>query len=208
MFRPVHIRVALGVWLVVFLTAFADSRQPNLPFHSSLMELERALPGLKPTRLDLRITGSAEVVRPKPEARTLGQQAILGFPVRIENRSKLTITANIANEWYGGEWPTTDLYASLRKKEDKGDRLISHEIYVVGETGKTEAFVWKPGESHEVILRLNWPGTGSQHGGAFVRDSSPGTYLLRIFLIFRSPPPNMYGFEYAGSPEMEIKIEQ
>jgi len=180
--------------------------EASLPFGSGMYDFSRVLPNLKHTKLDLRITGGAQGVRAVAEPRALGQQTILSFPVRIENRSDRTITAYIANEWYGGEWPPTDLYAAVKKSGDKTASWISHEVYVAGETGRVEGYVWKPGEVRELSLRLNWPGTGSQHGGMLLSENTPGKYSLKVFLIFRAP--ETYSFEYAQSAEMEIQIDQ
>lgn len=171
-----------------------------------MYDFSRVLPDLKRTKLDLHITGGAQKIRAVEESRTLGRQPILSFPVRIENRSHRTITAYIANEWYGGEWPPTDLYAAVRKSGDKTARWSSHEVYVVGETGHVEPCVWKPGDVREFALRLNWPGTGSQHGGSFLSENAPGKYILKFFLIFRSPAS--YSFEYAESADLEVEVEQ
>ena len=183
----------------------ADDEKTTLPFGSAIYDFSRVLPHMKRTRLDLRITGGAQKIRAVAEARKLGQQAILNFPVRMENRSDRAITAYVANEWYGGEWPRTDLYAAVRKSGDKSAPWTSHEVYVSGETGHTETHTWKPGDVHEFSLRLNWPGTGSVHGGTLLSESIPGKYSIKVFLIFRSVYD--YGFEYAESPEMEVEVE-
>ena len=191
--------------LTLSSAAVADDSMSNLPFASSLYDFSHVLPDMKRTKLDLRITNGAQKIRAVTESRALGQQAILSLPVRIENRSKRTIAAYVANEWYGGEWPQTDLYASVRKSGEQSSRWVSHEVYVAGETGHVAAYTWRPGDAHEFSLRLNWPGTGSMPGGLLLSESAPGKYSLKVFLIFRSA--NDYGFEYAESPEMELEVE-
>jgi hypothetical protein len=131
---------------------------------------------------------------------------MLAFPIRIENRSQEAIAAYIANEWHGGEWPSTDLFAAVRKSENKNAPLIGHQVYLAGEKRTyPELYTWKPGDMHEFSLHLNWPGTGSMPGRLLLSEREPGKYLIKVILIFRTPSD--YGFEYAESPEMEVEVE-
>jgi hypothetical protein len=116
---------------------------------------------------------------------TNGRADVLAVPVRIENRSTQVISATIAHEWYGGEWPPTDLGAAVRRAAENSWR--TSEIYLLGEFGGlTKPTVWKPGERHQFLLRLNWPGTGSQHGTPLINDSAPGKYLMKLSMLFKS----------------------
>ncbi len=192
----------------------ADSTAPGKPtgpFRASGNITAPPPAGLRRTELDVRITALTKVIAPVSKRLTNGQTDVLELPIRIENRSDQTISANIAREWHGGNWPPTDLGAAVRPLGNKSGKWRTSEVYLSGERGSKEATtVWKPGETHDFVLRMNWPGTGSVHGQPLIEANSPGKYAVRISLIFRVGELYRWGFltaQYVVSPEMEINVQ-
>ena len=157
------------------------------------------------TSLDIRIAAINDSIAPISKQLTNGRTDVLELPIRIENRAKETITANIAHEWYGGIWPTTDLGASVKKLGDKSNRRWPSEVFLSGELGSEEpATVWKPGESHDFVLRMNWPGTGSCPARPLINADALGKYAVCISLVFKAN----HSTEYVISPPMEIEVRK
>ena len=186
---------------------------PAAPFRASGNVTARPPAGLRPTTLDLHITALKNVIVPVSKQLTNGLTDVLELPIRIENRSAQTISANIAHEWHGGRWPSTDLGAAMCRLEDiplDDVKWRASEVYLSGELGSKEATtVWKPGESHDFVLRMNWPGTGSVHSQPPIDANAPGKYAVRVSLIFRAGELHRWGFltpQYIVSPVMEIEV--
>ena len=158
---------------------------------------------LQRTKLDLRITATTNVITPVSMVLMNGRTDVLGLPIRIENHSEQTITAKIAYEWYGGEWPSTDLGAATKLLDGTPREGLSMEVFLVGEKGSRIEPVWKPGESHDFLLRMNWPGTGSVPGGTLIHAAHPGKYAVKISLVFKRGEVT----EFFESQEMEITVK-
>ena len=171
------------------------------PFHRFF----RQTADLRRTTLDLRVTAVTNVINPVSMRLTNGWTDVLGFPIRIENRSAKTITAKIAHEWFGGIWPPTDLSAAAKRADDPSALWQASEVYLVGEWGGiAEPSVWQPGQSQVFLLRMNWPGTGSCHAQPLIDAKAPGKYLVRVSLVFKVTDT----LEYFESPEMEVTVAE
>ena len=107
------------------------------------------------------------------------------LPIRIVNCSLVTIGAKTAHEWHSGEWPPTDLGAAVRPLDDKSGNWRVSKVYVSGERGGETGAEWGPGQSHDFLLRMNRPGTGSVRGQPLMDAGDAGKYAVRISLVFR-----------------------
>ena len=67
-----------------------------------------------------------------PEVKGTRSDKKLVLRVKVTNESPDEITATLAHEWGGGEWPTTDLYASVTSADAKELRPFV-PAYLVGE---------------------------------------------------------------------------
>ncbi len=183
------------------------------PFRASGNLTARPPAGLRRTTLDLRISAIKNAITPVSGRRDNKQSDVLELPIRIENRSAETITANVAHEWHGGEWPPTDLGAAVRSAGDKPGKWKTSEVYLSGELGSKEATtVWKPGESRDFVLRMNWPGTTTRSQSVpLINAGAPGKYTVRVSLIFRAGELYQLGLktpQYIVSPDMEIEVRE
>ena len=180
------------------------TRPRNDPFRVA-ENLPRSPAELWQTALDVRITATKKTIFPVVKKLTNGERDVLELPIRIENRSSQTITADLAHEWYGGEWPETDLGAAVKCSDDKSDNWRVCDVYRSGELGsKTKATVWKPGESHDFVLRMNWPGTGSVHGQPLIDANEPGKYTVQFSLVFKTGETR----QYAVSSPITIDVQK
>jgi len=125
------------------------------------------------------------------------------LPICIENASTQTFTASIAHEWYGGMWPPTDLGAAVRQIGDESANWRKSQVFLSGELGiETEPTIWEPGQSHQFVLRMNWPGTGSVRGIRLIDADQPGKYLVRVSLVFKLGQSS----EYAASAPITLEV--
>ena len=70
-----------------------------------------------------------------PEATVARTKDGLVLKVKIVNHSSEEIRTRLAHEWHGGEWPSTDLYASVSHVQAK--RPSSFEpVYLKGKNGR------------------------------------------------------------------------
>ncbi len=108
----------------------------------------------------------------------------LWLPVTIANNTSGEVTTTLAHEWHGGEWPSTDLYAAVTPA-GAGKLRPFHPVYLFGEPiGKASGKVKVPaGQSVKVLLRLDWPGTGSVPAQPLLEPSAHGTYEVRLLLV-------------------------
>ena len=113
------------------------------------------------------------------------------------------------SEWYGGNWPWTDLFAcvfpalSTLTWEPLGYPHVG-SVFQVGERWeKTEPTILNPGESVILNLRMDWPGTGSSPKipPLIVKEASR-TYRVVMLLVFEADEKK----QYAESPEMKILV--
>ena len=188
--------------ILAFITGFAfvcRGADPVAPFQTQSGQP----PVVRHTTLDIRISAVTNIIAPISLQHTNDRTDTLALPIRIENRSHQVIMALITHEWYGGEWPPTDLGAAVRRVGDTSGKWRASEVYLVGELGSREAAtVWQPGESHEFLLRLNWHGTGSVEGEPLIENGSPGKYAIKVSLVFKSDA----GSEYFESPDIELTV--
>jgi uncharacterized protein (TIGR03067 family) len=109
------------------------------------------------------------------------------LPAKITNQSTHAIKTKLAHEWHGGEWPPTDLYASVTKQSEASATAF-RPVFQFGErAGKaTEAVTIAPEKSIEVKLRMDWPGTGSVMAIPLMKASEQGKYKVRLLLVFEA----------------------
>jgi len=116
---------------------------------------------------------------------TNGITKVLSLPVAIENDSSTTIMAKLQHEWYGGMWPSSDLYVAVRKEIDSGAIWEERPGYLVGEIESGDSLTTiEPGERRSIEIRLNWPGAGSVGTWPLIEDSKPGKYKIKLLLFF------------------------
>ena len=159
------------------------------------------------SRLDIRISAAkqASVVS---GTQGLKPANILVLPVEITNASQQPITATLAHEWYGGEWPPTDLYGRIVSDADPGSdapggRIDVTQVYRAGETGSAERpTTIEPGKSISLQLRVDWAGTGSVHGTSLLSAGKPGPCRLRFLLIFESQGQR----QFVQSPVLNVTV--
>ena len=120
-----------------------------------------------------------------PEGTVARTKDGLILSVTIVNHSPEEIRMRLAHEWHGGEWPATDLYASVSHVQAKQPSAFE-PVYLVGEkreeTKKTRI---APGKSITVDLRMDWPGTGSVRRVALMKPSQ-SEYHVRLLMVFDS----------------------
>ena len=162
-------------------------------------------PLVRRTTLDIRVNAVTNVIAPVSAQHTNDRTETLALPIRIENRSHRVITAKLAREWFGGEWPWTDLGAAVRRIGDASGKWRVSEVYLVGELGsRTEPTVWQPGQSREFLLRMNWNGTGPVQGIPLIEAGALGKFAVKLSFVFQSGADSGY-FE---SQELEITVTE
>lgn len=209
MHRSEHLALAfvnetMKAMILVFAACFAftcSGADPVAPFQT---QSDRP-PVVRQTTLDIRISAVTNIIAPASLQHTNDRTDTLALPIRIANRSQQVITARIAHEWYGGEWPPTDLGAAVRRIDDPFGKWRASEVYLVGELGtRIEPTVWQPGQSREFLLRMNWHGTGSVHGLPLIETGRPGKYAVKLSLVFKSGADS----EYFESQEIAITVRE
>ena len=107
----------------------------------------------------------------------------LVLPVAITNKSGESLVTRLPHEWHGGIWPETDLYASVTLAGTNNTRPF-HPAYLASEDPNAEArVVIEPDQILNLQLSMDWPGTGSIRTRPLMQ--SPGTYKVRLLLVFR-----------------------
>jgi hypothetical protein len=127
---------------------------------------------------------------------------IVVLPVKVTNLSKETIQATMAHEWHGGEWPPTDLYASVTPvKATKSMPFVP--VYLAGEDqdAARETKIG-PGKSVNVDLRMDWPGSGSVPAQPLMESAAGGTYNVRVLMVFEVDGQKQYVAGPATSVEL------
>jgi RNA polymerase sigma factor (sigma-70 family) len=135
----------------------------------------------------------------------------LSLPVKITNESKETITLKLPHEWHGGEWPTTDLYASVTKAP-KGEAVAEAPFRVLYQFGEQEGqaaapVMLGPFQSAEIDVRMDWPGTGSVIGVPLMKPADSGTYQVRLLLVFELGKQQQYVVGAANTVELPAEEE-
>lgn len=134
------------------------------------LEFHRRLP---PSELKVTITPAAEIYR---------EGGILVLTARIRNESRTEIRTTLAHEWHGGEWPPTHLFASVTPTKDKRRRPFV-PVYLAGEnSGRPRTHDLPSGEGVDVLLRMDWPGTGSVKTTPLVQET--GDYTVELLTVF------------------------
>jgi len=145
------------------------------------------------SRLRIQIVPDSKVTRSK-EGLTLS--------VKITNHSAQEITTRLAHEWHGGEWPSTDLFASATHVQAKQAKSLE-PVYLHGEKqGETKLTRIAPGKSVTVELRMDWPGTGSVKATPLLSSSQSECYV-RVLMVFDK---GRNAREYAASAVKYVKI--
>jgi hypothetical protein len=137
-----------------------------------------------------------------PDAEVRRTKDGLTLSVKIVNHSGKEITTRLAHEWHGGEWPSTDLYASATQVQAKQAKSLE-PVYLKGEEqGETKLTRIAPGKSVTVELRMDWPGTGSQHAVPLL-SSSEIESDIRVLMVFDT---GGNAREYAASAVKYVKV--
>jgi hypothetical protein len=92
-----------------------------------------------------------------PDAKVTRTKEVLSLSVKITNHSAQEITTRLAHEWHGGEWPSTDLYASATHMQAKQAKSLE-PVYLKGEKqDETKLTRIGPGKSVTVIAKSVQP---------------------------------------------------
>lgn len=134
-----------------------------------------------------------------------GLLPVLSLPIAITNTSKHEMRMTLAHEWYGGIWPSTDLYVAVQPSGAKEVFWSDAPGYQVGESGSADSPVrLKPGETKTFDIRLNWPGTGSVPTEPLIDESRPGEYSIKFLLFFKLADSE----EYVESQVVNIEVQK
>jgi hypothetical protein len=108
----------------------------------------------------------------------------------------------LAHEWHGGEWPSTDLYASATHVQAKQAKALV-PVFLKGEQqDETKLTRIASGESVVVELRMDWPGTGSQPAAPLLSPSESEANV-RMLMVFDT---GGNAREYAASAVRYVRI--
>jgi hypothetical protein len=137
-----------------------------------------------------------------PDPKVIRTKNGLTLSVRIVNHSAQGITTRLAHEWHGGEWPSTDLYASATHVQAKQAKPLV-PVFLKGEE-RREAKPTRiaPGKSIRVELRMDWQGTGSQPAGPLLSPSASESNV-RVLMVFDT---GGNAREYAASAVRFVRI--
>lgn len=137
-----------------------------------------------------------------PDAKVIRSKTGMALSVKIINHSVHEITTRLAHESHGGEWPPTDLYASATHVQVKQEKSLE-PVYLKGKNSdKTKLTRIAPGKSVTVVLRMDWPGTGSVPAVPLL-SASLSECNVRVLLVFDAGPHDR---EYAASAVKFVKI--
>ena len=137
------------------------------------------------------------------------------LPVTIENKSPQPIRTSFAHEWLGGEWPPTDIYAAVLRPAAPGRKanVDFKPVFLADDRNElTKPTVIEPGKSASLSPRLDWPGTGSVHGGEIVYPDRPGVYTVMFLLVFQTDGVRQYvvsepiAFQYQ-KPDKDVQLK-
>jgi hypothetical protein len=163
--------LALGSWL----------GGAPVPMDKPVLELEFHPKGVAP---------SGEKVTLTPREKVLREGGILALPIKLRSEARGEVKTVLAREWHGGEWPATNLFASVTPAGEKKDRAFV-PVYLAGEDpGVPPLTVVKAGETLEVKVRVDWPGTGSVKTSPLIEK--PGEYRVEILLVFEADGKRQY----------------
>lgn len=130
---------------------------------------------IRPTELDVN-------VRVPGQTHRHGNNVTLS--ITIDNAIGKPIQSALTHEWHGGLWPPTDLYASVTPVGS--DKMAAFApVYLNGETdGSSKPKSLNAGKHSDVVLRMDWPGTGSVHGSPLMSEKRGSSYLVAVMLVF------------------------
>jgi hypothetical protein len=137
-----------------------------------------------------------------PDSKVTRSKEAMKLSVKITNHSAQEITTRLAHEWHGGEWPSTDLFASATHVQAKQANSLEPVFLHGEEQGKTELTRIPPGKSVTVELRMDWPGTGSVTATPLLSSSMSECYV-RVLMVFDT---GGNAREYAASAVKYVKI--
>lgn len=153
----------------------AASKQGNLPLD---FEFHR------------HVAASDTKVQIVPAATVARTKKGLALKLKITNASREEFKTTLAQEWHGGEWPLTALYATVTGAADNGTQPFV-PVYLIGENSEAaRSITLAAGKAKEVELRMDWHGTGSVKGVPLIRV--PGEYLVRFALVFEVSGTEQY----------------
>jgi RNA polymerase sigma factor (sigma-70 family) len=149
--------------------------------------------GVKPSAFKVELAPAAKVTRTRTG---------IVLPIKITNHSSEEIVTQLAHEWHGGEWPTTDLYASVTPRQATKVKLFA-PVYLAEENQNLDRRIRvAPGKSANVELRMDWPGTGSQPAIPFMETSASGIYRVRLLMVFEVKE----GRQFVASAEKAVEL--
>ncbi len=112
---------------------------------------------------------------------------------------------NLAHEWYGGIWGSTDFYvAALVTDWEKKLVWDEQPAYQVGNLGDINKTILKPKESTTIDVRLNWHGTGSIPTEPLIDEYIPGKHTIQFLLFFKTGVSE----EYLLTEKFGIEVEK
>jgi hypothetical protein len=118
-----------------------------------------------------------------PDAKVRRTKNGLTLSMKIVNHSAQEITTRLTHEWHGGEWPSTDLYASATHVQAKQAKPLV-PVFLLGEhQHEAKPTRIAPGKSIVVELRMDWPGTGSQPAAPLL-SATQSEANVRMLLVF------------------------
>jgi hypothetical protein len=137
-----------------------------------------------------------------PQATVARTKDGLILSAEIVNHSSEEVRTRLAHEWHGGEWPATDLYASVSHVQ--AERPSSFEpVYLKGEKREEiQETRIAPGKSVAVELRMDWPGTGSVPCAPLMTPSQ-SEYHVRLLMAFDS---GRNAREYAAGALKHVRL--
>lgn len=137
-----------------------------------------------------------------PDAKARRTKNGLTLSVKIVNHSAQEIATHLTHEWHGGEWPSTDLYASATHVQAKQAKPLV-PVFLKGEQqGEAKLTRIAPGKSVVVELRMDWPGTGSQPAAPLLPPSASESNV-RVLMVFDA---GGNAREYAASAVRYVRI--
>jgi hypothetical protein len=167
---------------------------------SEIIERRKA----KVKSLSVRIMPEKTTIASEEKKLKNGKTQVLSIPVALENWFSDEITSTISHEWYGGIHPPTDLYAAVRVLFEGKEIWNVQHVYLQGELGTSEGVTTLlPGGKKNLLIRLNWPGTGSVSVEPLIKATDVGEHMLKFFLLFISAGDICY----VETPEIKIQVE-
>src|SRR5215470_6423692 len=168
--------VQLMALALMAFTALGQSANTKSVF-SEIIERRKA----EVESLSVRIAPEKTTIASEEKKLTNGKTQVLSIPVSLENWSSDEITSTISHEWYGGIHSPTDLYAAVRVLVEGKEIWEIQQVYLEGELGSSEGVTTLlPGGKKNLLVRLNWPGTGSVSVEPLIKETDVGEHMLKF----------------------------